>query len=281
MATYHDSTGKRIARTILWMRILSRTASLRKKDLRYAYLASGEGADAAVLTALGVPQYQQLAIDHDPKAMSSFRLLYPGIPTYMGNVRDLLSPYSARHTLAAAYLDLCATGTDEAALLVAECAEAIAEGGTLAYTIVRGREKNTKGVKTGIKASMYDGRAELFSTNVQSLVNPYLRPHTRIHYHSRTNDSAGLPMLIEALTVKQSEYRGTMEIAPTTLSLKNLKALVEKPQLSINLSNAKTEGLVLLSHALEAEGLDVCKVLHTSKSTMAAWRAHYTRGTYA
>lgn len=220
-----DSTGKKIARAVFWLRAVRRARALGHAE-RFAYLASREGGDAAVLCALGVPYERQLAIDRDADALREFSSKHQGVETERGDAAEvLLRRARRREQFAVVFLDFCGP---LAGGVVCRCAigwaAAVRQNGLCAIGAMRGRETTTArgdlrfvgnqvrsaGRKFhpgwGEAACDEDGaraagdRAALVTVAANAALYKYRRmvvPNVAIAYHSRGDDgSGGVPMVI-------------------------------------------------------------------------------------
>lgn len=232
-----DSFGKRLARAYLWLRILHNTAALPG---RFAYLASREGGDAAVLTALGVPPERQLAIDRDAAALRAFAHRFPKVPTACGDAAAVLD--AQRDAFAAVFLDFCSPAGPAIVDPIVAAVRRVASGGAVAFAVMRGREMAQRAtirevaerhqraraawdqrlglqpdtlertaLPRGIRRALddlsrrlSDGRGAFVQEAVQARVAAERRGlllDACLVYQSRTRESPGVPMLVDLWTV--------------------------------------------------------------------------------
>jgi hypothetical protein len=147
----------------------------------------------------------------------------------------------------------------------------------------------------------------------------FLRHRTSLVYHSASNDGQGVPMMIDDLEVdrfgqgtdlarfvrwKKRKYLEELAIIHTE-NVSRMRAVAAARQLELEMGEELTEpetplldtlllrsgvsldlhrctlgNLVELSYQLEKEGYNPYQCLNVAKETLAAWRAHNTRGTY-
>lgn len=134
-----DNRGKRIARAEFYLRVRAWMGEEAFKSARFLYLASFEGGDAAVLTAMGVPAKNQLAADFDGSALEKFREKYPDIPTFFGDVAT--APENAFDCI---FLDFCANISDRTLVTIQRSMRCLkrATGSVFAIAVQRARENS-------------------------------------------------------------------------------------------------------------------------------------------
>lgn len=161
------------------------------------------------------------------------------------------------------------------------------------------------------KKRAHDGRSDLFQSYVQRRLAPQrIAPRyvTYLAYQSETLTSRGVPMMIDDWVVEyygrgialerfnrlraEAAWRGAKQRVEQTLLArvrlgKNMVArlplrdVAELPGCSVDLVEAGTGDLVEVSYELDAMGVDPASALNVEPGSLAAWRAHHTRGSYA
>lgn len=299
-----ESVGKKIARDTFWRMVVDHQARSRSRDsLQYIVLASREGGDVSVLQSLGVPSRNIMAVDRESSALNEFKRRWPDASTYHGDVSDALRKFGrAAH---GALLDFCSELTQDVldATLIAK--DMLPLNAAIGVAFMRGREKKSRKrarvwgnrqmrrlrhamashslerAAVNAIAGKFDApsliretkkfastigdasRAEALWAAVWSTYSEnQICPNVVLNYHSRTEDSAGVPMTIALGRVSgwgDKTPRNGLEVCRVSeTSEDELRDMV-------------------LSGKFDP---DPHLRLNIDARTIAAWRAHATRGTY-
>lgn len=155
-----------------------------------------------------------------------------------------------------------------------------------------------------VLSKMRDGRYALFHKSVLSKLCPmriYILNNTSILYHSKTDDTKGVPMMVYAWKVIRYG-RGTNRIKyikniysdirnDTVLTrsedsnrgaLSGLDDIRDRNSFTADLYGVNTGNLVDFSYSIRDfyPVFDVSKILNVTTGQLAAWRAHRTQGKY-
>lgn len=339
-----DSLPKRVARLQFYLNVRALVGVERFTSMRFLYLASFAGGDAAVLGALGVPAEQQLAVDFDPDALRLFSEKFPGVPTHCGDVGELKG-----HTaFDCVFIDLCSNLSDNSINACVGASRALARGNDriFGFAIQRGRESGWKGrieaadrrnrkaaECRGIKLSnsapanrLNDARSSLIYEPVQlalqkrriGLLTFFRLAYRGVELSELERGKPGTPMLVVAyrtlsgardwgwMRFREMMVRAVREnqqfhrdwgerIVSERLGsvVKVNKVGVPASELMGRLLEAQAspaldlvgfeDGAILADtiHLLDRLGVsDVASALNVADGTIAAVRAHDSRGTY-
>jgi len=307
-----DSVGKKIARYFFWQN-LSRTMSSdisKFNELSFLYLASHEGGDASVLRGLGVPAHRQLAVDRDPEALAAFHARWPDVPVEQGDVADVVERLKKRFDVV--FLDFCAHLSDEILRTVVRTVAVAGKSlGCLALAYMRGREKGPfyediefKRGRTTVSGTVLidettdkslDGRHDLLTARLESRLLPHridLATRGVYTYQSRTDASPGSPMAISEYLLMRLDRNMPLRAYMRYKRDRSEVALKEaiktetgkKAALAVdydfwNEEHLRTTVLVVMDkHQLTST--QAALAFNIDPKTVAAWKAHNTRGTY-
>jgi hypothetical protein len=278
-----DSVGKKLARLIGYY--LIQTISGLGRGSRWGYLTSSFGGDVRPLSALGVPRFLQTGFERRPKSANDFHASFPDIDLRRGDIFKSLRATSDRfHAL---WLDFCGPMTPDQAAHIATAATYVEDGGILAHTVMRGREhgemlarfKQLKAEYPENASPLDDPRIKEYQRIITASTQRALYPVFNITYHSRKNGK-GTPFLIQGFMVGQKPSPRPHQDSILHNGKTILDTVDEFGVRSIDLSKAKENVLVDLSYALGARKIDSAEALNVSSQTLAALRAHDTRGSY-
>lgn len=304
-----ESWGKRRARDAFWSTVIGHHRERGALgQFGYLILASREGGDVSTLLGHGVPVECILAVERNAEAFDAFRKKWPEVHCEFGDVADVAKKFGPQ--IGGALLDFCSELTPEVLRTSIDVMNAIALNAALGVAILRGREKNSAahhGVtgmpNRGLKRAHYSSRKKrpmLQKLSIEAAYGEFdgrklidaakraypgvyddsrgmalfaaidgagfgriVRPNVVINYHSRTEDSGGVPMSIALGAVID---RGLGWVKDRHWDVVNIGSLTEDD----------IRKLVLAGEFGDEPHLR----LNVSKGTIAAWRAHETRGTY-
>jgi hypothetical protein len=280
MAAYRgDTLPKKIVRARVWETVHRKMRTFRNK--RFLALAGHEAADVGVAVALGAEPSNIVLVDKSKKAANSAQWRYPDVQVFTGELEDVLD----KQQFDFAFLDFCSQMTDStltlAGLTVTECL--LKSQGYLAVTFLCGREQPADPVYEKIfrvQASLPEqNRAQLSrAVVVQREIQKRVRrssittvPIAHWFYNS-DSDKSHLQMgvyLCQVLSASRIDKDKANEIANKARATTTF------------VSELSTTEMVDEIYRLEDAGLDPCLVLNMSKGTVAAYKAHATRGTYS
>lgn len=291
-----ESPGKKLARWEFWGRQRVALGEREWSGGRHAFLASREGGDVSVLEGLGIKAEKMQAIERNSKAADAFADRHPSVPLFRGEAGVFCE--REHHSLTTLLLDFCTYPDDQLVRLVARAMRSIRTGGRIGVGLLRGREKGTarrllaraqeiaprlaKYEDDLIEPQALDGRDFAFVEAVNRIAasdRTWFALAGTVYYHSRTSQGQGVPMMV---------VTGEICRAAKTLPL---RWFVKESQNGRRLSRTfeddgvwKTEvdEEILRANALgmAEAGLDAAKLLNLPAGTVAAWKAHASRGTY-
>lgn len=309
MSTYKgDSPAKKLARVEFWRRLVPTIP----KEGRIVVLASREMGDYGVLKALGYGA-RVVAVDRDSVAAAAAAAKFPEADVRLGDVAHVVSELT--ESVAVAFLDFCAPLSPHTYATSRDVVDLMPDGSLFAVGLLRGREQDmrvtaplpappswnrkkrrrlgsqygrdfVREVMTVKTSTLHDQSARgLLANNIKwegrekeppwhgsykraALFGLTIRATRRlvmqrtVSYHSRGNTN-GVPMTYAAYVVDTSGRSA----AATTLDHHQhvVGGMAEVRLAAISLS---------------VEGLDSALMLNLPPGTVAAWKAHETRGTY-
>jgi hypothetical protein len=291
-----ETTPKTIARFIRDSRI-SRLWELSKKPEGLAIVLAGKrNRDIGGLKRiLRFDPKDVLFVDNEHKeGLSYVEREWPGVKTYYGDVLAVLKDVST--PIAFANLDFTGHISDHHLKVLNQLGPLLADGGVVSYTFFRGREQGHEsmlqdmlsvpsmrplpaGQNTDERRPALDERRFIgYAKKIKAALGRNMHPIFLIRYDGRHPDANGAshPMGILAFQkLKPQEATKTWlhEVAKSNYL----------PQLHRKTKNEVREYLRICSIRLFHEGLRsnaIGEILDTKPTTVAAWLAHETRGTY-
>ncbi|HEV8462063.1 MAG TPA: hypothetical protein VGQ38_15290 [Gaiellaceae bacterium] len=310
-----DSPAKKLARLSFWRAV---RAGLSKpfRESTFFVLASREGGDVSVLLGLGAAAHQIVAVDREAEAVAAFRKKWPSVRCELGEadaVADVLRPDVA-------FLDFCSPVGAGVLATAGRVAGRVRLGGLFGVAVLKGRENavlieakpsrserralaaqrrkkvfcsgSTRRLLGELKASGYDEKTArdawlerelnpnamnayggigadptfnrvLTISSAIGAQNPsrWFQPARSWSYKSTTNSSAGSPMVAALYNVRRGDLSVMIDYGdPVHEDVKADDAAVRNAALAL--------------------GPDAALLLNLPPATLAAWRAHATRGTY-
>lgn len=289
-----ESIAKKLARAHLWVRAIDHVGC-RASGARFLVLASREGGDAAALKALGVRADQILAVERSRSAADAFAAAHPDVPLLVCDVRDVLAERKGGFDVV--YLDFCAPMNEETYGLYVLGMFAVRDGGLLAGTFLRGRDHEwaeaakraheAHGLPVLADRRFFLVQSALWANGPRGRVAAVPRPEMHVLYQSRDAHSNGSPMLVHAAECRRlgpvslRSYQRSAE----KFYLARARELTSKgcpPPLDLReLGSTPLDAVVAADKLATRFGDAAAGILNVSAGTLAAWRAHATRGTYS
>lgn len=296
-----ESVGKKLARNRLWQTVVQRLGPDRAASSSYVVLASREGGDISVLKSYSIPDKRVIAVDRCAEAAAACRSKWPDANVVVGDVVDSVSKRTD-----VLFLDFCAPLCAETLATVRLCLDRMPLGAFFAVAFLKGRESSaplsmakpgvvnrrerramrsrlassTRIGSTFADALIGDGttsaRASLAEPGGRFLPVVLATPPGKVcwflasyTYQSDTAHARGVPMQISLFELT---------------SCKRLDQFRSK-RVPVDIAHCESDPLELREKAVElADRYDVRRAalaLALPTSTVAAWKAHATRGTYA
>lgn len=284
MKFVHDTIGKKITRLEVWLHIKMMMGDKAFKKARILVLAGPDGADLGIALNLGADPKNLLAIDISRECVTRTKWLYPEVRVEKKHLAKLIDEGKER-PFDVLFLDFCSPMSEQSLSLVNT---AIIGGGTpdaiFAYTFLCGREMPGDPAYSRIFAKQADlpraskvaqlSRADVVANELYRRTRRSGRIPMPLHYwfyQSKDEDDGrpGIPMGVYLAQMTSLEYT-TREDVERSISKSN-KSFI-KP--------VKAD-LIKRALMLEQMGLDASLMLNVAPGTVAAWKAHATRGTYS
>lgn len=275
-----DSPAKKVVRFKVWDLIADQ---LDAKG-RALVLAGPEGADIGVALSLGFTPKQLTAVDNNKKCITATKWRYPQVRALHADVRDLVE----RESFNFIFLDLCGPLTEDSLKTAAHVAVngLKATHGYLAFTFMCGRESPASPIHKAIftwqaamskdrnkqrkKTIAQRSRMKVVQSNLLRLVrksNCVIVPKEFWFYQSEVGDGE-LPMGVFLC-----------QVLPANRYAKDSSG-TEANQANPLMHMVSGADLPSVASAVLKRGIDPTLGLNASKGTVAAWKAHATRGTY-
>ena len=312
-----ESYTKKFARVFLWSAVskLSGIVGSSIDEGVKLVLASRECGDIAFLLGGNCVPADIVAVDVVPDALAEARRRFPGVQTEIGDIADVAGRLKRR--VRHAFVDFCGpVGPKTIDTFFRTAVRSAEDGAIFAIGVMRGRERGRIGkdiakekaevdylVETGTRDPRLPDPSRGIALDRELFVRGLaarcmLLPFHSIQYHSRSALAGGVPMLIKIYRVYR-ETRGINRRAFGQRSLDRWQREVD----SWNRANGKdrwsvdgattaiihdqmtdeTVRKVLLDLAAKWTRDQIARpelLLNVSPGTLAAWRAHATRGTY-
>lgn len=303
--TYKGETvGKALARCEYWLKVEGLNPQ-RFPHCRFLVLCSRECGDVSALVAMGVPQKNITAVDIDAMAIEACRARFPEVDAFHGALNDLPVSKKFEHI----FLDTCSNVGKPLAAQVARTTRRHARlPGTFGVGYMRGRERRTvtdliatsraaEEAASGISFSSWggsatrdNGRMELLHSSVTQMLRGSglaMVPAHLITYSSmRHNGSGAATPMSYTLWVPirpRSQAHAMSLFDAITSAVKRPGAAPEEDMSTADFVTAHMGDFVVLANHLRSAGMSddkVAGILNVTPGTLAARRAHATRGTY-
>lgn len=264
-----DSTNKVIARLSYWLDVRD---ILGEKFFngRHLVLASREAGDVSVLLGLGVPLENIVAFEWDRAAAAEARLKFPGLSIQQ---RDVGSITDKDGSFASVFLDFCATANDEHVEKLGRVMWRMDRPSVFGCGFLIGREQGSMEKISKLKEKLSKSPDAVREAQVARAIyidqavekcakkcSATLGLPRCYFYQSRSEDSKGLPYCFYMAPVHAWPYDHTGAFY------------------DVEFSDTDFRGLAL---DLNKGGKRADLLLNIPATTIAAWKAHATRGTYA
>ncbi len=313
-----ESPGKKFARYTFWKKAaqdLLGVDAFYKADAKFLVLASREGGDISVLKGVRVNASRIVAADMSASAVEACRAKHPDVLVELGDVANVASKHGPFDIC---FLDFCGYLSSGLVRTSAAVVKACDAGTVIGIAYMRGRERATTHTPHAVRLSRRDRRAmssaigllpeelDILSgkdTNarraiekaeemgdgemararcLESMLRATCAPwfpvlQNVIRYHSRSEDGGGVPMEIASFVLFVNPHSITKSLgSPAVRAL-----LPPKMFVPVLVKCSATEDEIRASVLRGAFNPDPHLCLNIPASTIAAWKAHATRGTYA
>lgn len=307
-----ESLGKKMARLLFWMSVRHYLKDRFYKE-KILVLASREGGDISVLLGIDVDPRMIVPVELDASAARACQERWPQVRVLNANALDISLPRT--RALCAAFYDFCSPLDSKQAESLVSIARDMRSGSVLGFAGMRGRERNiamkryaaiarAKEEQASAQEGEHDGWA-LDSDGVDHgfenrqdvsrmrAVQHHLINHLKgarisptaiscINYQSNTSESNGVPMTIGAVRIDRMP-----EARPEAFHRRALQAEVEAANESGSMgffgdfkSTERKRFVECIRRMPNRPTKELALLLNTPERTIAAIRAHATRGTY-
>lgn len=306
-----ETNAKRVARLILGRSIQQQLASVTTSSRPKAICLAGDGGDARMLRALGMPVADIVCVDRDEAALRKVSLLVPGADFRLGDIRTVIGTL-ADDSLCCALLDFCGHVTRTVRFTVRLIARKLQVPGFLSVTYLRGRETlTTAGIREGKRC--WDGQEHLlrpdekmqayrewYGAQIAGIVTQnrnwaetiYVlgaahRDRVAIRVHGARSPTNVHPNRCPA--VDGSWWLDERDLilyhsghSPMCIVSFGLSRSMPQPgeHVVVKTSKCESELRIWAMKNPELTAQRVADSLNLPVGTIAAWRAHATRGTY-
>lgn len=309
-----ESPSKKMARAKYWRAVKREMGERFLREL-HVVLASREGGDISALIAFGVPREKIVAVDRVKEAAEACAAKWPGVGVVHGDIADVVE--ALRDRVGSVLLDFCAPVCTETVLTGRRVLRALRYKSVFGWAVLKGREQGDIVVdgagdmgrrqRRAMEASnrryqkkapalhgtmvkmmahgevaardlldsstedvgQHVGRAYAYLTAVHAdRMMPWrgiTEPKLVIAYQSITAASRGVPMMM-CLSVKHRPDGHQPWKRPANPMVVQLSKMTDEAVRAYAVS--------------EAPDADPAMLLNISPATIAAWKAHATRGTY-
>ena len=296
-----ESPSKKLARLFYWNGIQKELGVKRLREKKHLILVSRIAGDIPVLLTMGVPPKNIIAVDINPNAAYAAQEKYPQVRIICGDITKIVKEY--RREIATAYLDFCDCLSQQYISKVMEVVKhGLSEQAILGCTFLCGREKDTNlliAIEKCKKELLEDNRNNDLNFAAISRctvlfgrlagegmkVRIYMKPREALYYMSSTKSSHGVPMCIASLNTLRAPIGTSVEKirAKTNASIGEFVDIKLK---DCNIDDGTLRSMILSQEADmrsrgDVEGLRLlADAYNIDSSTIAAWKAHASRGTY-
>jgi hypothetical protein len=277
-----ETPPKRVARLVFWEHVKE---LLGKEFLlgQHVVLLSQEAGDVSCLLGLGVIPGHIIGVDLDKHATAAAQAKHPKVGMRTQDVEAAVTGLrTSGQKVSSVFLDICAPMREQTVAKAAAVATQLKAGSVLGCAFLAGREVGDWGEKIeGAKARYktrtgnraFFMRGPLFFRELNKLTTKkgvLVIPTKLIYYVSHGPDRYGKPMIICVGTINRTEDAHMRKFGVGT-ALQSVE---------YEFVTATPFELGALAAELEADERPADLLLNASKQSVAAWKAHATRGTY-
>lgn len=279
-----DSIRKKYARGMCYLSAATRVQRLGNATV--VALAGDEGADASIVRALRITTNPQkmLIVDIEKKGLDAARLRWPGIQTFHGWLHEAPLP----NVVDLAVLDFCGSLDNHGVRAgISAFRGKLHPGAVVMVTICYGRDAKSDAMKWAAareeehgKKARIIGRMEWAHEIISGLLGIKTVNYLKSHWRKGMKESTPLTHMVDF-----KHYTGhrmpmlAMVIQVGRWGMFHRRAVTT----NCRFGDAKTAGksqILSLARTAEETGVSAADLLNVSAGTIAAWKAHETRGTY-
>lgn len=299
--TYRGETPvKSVNRFLYWYKTMTEVGESKFCSGKFLVLVSREAGDISCLLGLGVPISNIVGVEINPEAAEKARKRYPEAEIITGDVAEIVKKRQRRRVFDFAYLDLCGCVGEQ---IIDTCRTVIQWGmkstACIGWTVQVGREKDLNKLNKIKRWSrkhteLLTGQTPTTSPSEQRFHNAKARvvwvigeimkqigfsyllvPQFCCCYHSGKTPLVTIQYQMERSLVATSEDKYIRRYV-------NKKRSISLEAYTLwNIANNNLRRMVL--HALSTNGWNtdqVAQIFNLKPSTVSAWKAHESRGTY-
>lgn len=295
-----ESDAKKVARLMYWDQVrLAIPGTFMQRP--HLVLASREGGDISVLLGMGVAPENIYAAEINSEAAAACAAKWPGVAVINADVRAVAE--QMRGKWASAFLDFCGNFAEGVLEAAAAVVKALPLGAAFGIGVLKGREGASTGAPLNrrqrrslsayarttaaappVKSALQHvagevGARAVVRANVAAVGSTDAGRYAAIRdaIYLRT---AGRRALRKVRCIAYSSGASPMLICATLVSTVAEVDFVKTPAALPDVTVDKSAVPQLIRRAA-VERDNAHLLLNVPKSTVAAWRAHATRGTYA
>lgn len=288
-----ETNAKKLARLMFWTNAIQRHSTGSK----ILFFASAEGGDIPVLRALGVRDRDMVPVDEKGEAARLCSAKW-GLPVVVGDGVEHLKRSPKSYSLV--FFDFCGHVNPVRLKACQDAFLAMGAESVFAVNVKRGRERDAR-VRTRLKAieafekseaaeegiDLSDGRFDVRRARViqEAMIRasilhrrvPMNQPilSSVINYQSWSEDSGGSPMSTCSFVIKQRQDPAEC-YAQEAAFFDTPGRFIVHERITLDVLRGVAVRLLATKSAETVAGL-----LNIEASTIVAWKAHATRGTYA
>lgn len=277
-----ESDAKRLARLMLYQRVAELQPSIPKSRQHVLTLCGPQPAEIGCLRYLHeLAPSQVTLVDTNPKGLEEAHTAWPGVNTHHGPIDEALD--HTKRGVSFMNLDFMGYVNDDRLATVSKASKYMLPGGIVSYTFFRGREApgkahwnqvlETPTTREGSSLPALDEKRFVYNCKaLQENLGPTYEPIFMLRYDARheVKHSRHSPMGVLALQNVDSggaQMRATQSMA----GIKNGR--LDKPDTWL-----RYKALALIHLGKTAREVEA--MINVPVGTIAAWKAHETRGTY-
>lgn len=297
-----DSPGKKLARAWFWQCMFGLRQWCQPNVL---VLPGRDGADIRAASVFGVKEHDVFGAERSPEAHAMVTAAYPSAQIHAGELAELIRLPKVTRNIDAMLLDFCSPISDGLLDLFCEAVVRCAKHkSVVGIGFMYGRESDLRdeiasdriactGLYQGYRGHRFnsaaDARETVASGNIMAVCahrGVGMVPVGRVRYHSRTETSRGVPMLYLVFECIRNAGRSTRQIlrcvrrAEKQYDRSALYGPVTRTDYTDNDPHKLLRRTVVrVAKVKGAE--DAASLFSLQRSTVSAWLAHDTRGTYS
>lgn len=274
-----ESPAKKIARLELWKDISKLLGGKFASGILLSLL-SPEAGDVSVQLGMGAQPDNIIGVDIDKHAASAAQYKFKDVNCLNADVVDAARKYKGK--IVAAHLDFCACMTDDLLEKVASVESCLATGGCISCAFMVGREKGElrdeiiNAANPSCSNVQFGARATVLAHEIASRARTrrVVRPLQFSYYKSDTPGKNGVHM-ITYLGIRGATSANT--IAKRRKKVNDMLRRASYKTVNVDYKRLASKGVTLEKML----GMSTTMLLlNVRRQTIAAWKAHFTMGTY-